>query len=183
MRPKEARHFRPHGAVIPRAAAIARDADAFPEHDTFLRISHGTKGGRPRDVPITSDAQRDLLSRVTEAVASGMYVGRPGCTSTQNSTRFYYVIRKFGISKDQLGVVAHGLRHQHANDEYENAAGAPSRVRGGAMRPALDAEARQRTARLLGTTGQSWSVAMSARACRAVATQPRPTYRSAWLAT
>ena len=67
MRPKEARHFRPHGAVIPRAAAIARDADAFPEHDTFLRISHGTKGGRPRDVPITSDAQRDLLARVTEA--------------------------------------------------------------------------------------------------------------------
>jgi integrase len=150
MRPKEARHFRPHGAVIPREAAIARDADAFPEHDTFLRISHGTKGGRPRDVPITSEAQRDLLARVTAAVASGMYVGRPGCTSTQNSTRFYYVIRKFGISKDQLGVVAHGLRHQHANDEYESVAGAPSRVRGGAMRPARDAEARQRTARLLG---------------------------------
>ena len=150
MRPKEARHFRPHGAVIPRAAAMTRDADAFPEHDTFLHISHGTKGGRPRDVPITNDAQRELLSRVTEAVASGMYVGRPGCTSTQNSTRFYYVIRKFGISKDQLGVVAHGLRHQHANDEYESAAGAPSRVRGGVARPALDAEARQRTARLLG---------------------------------
>lgn len=150
MRPKEARHFRPHGAVIPRAAAIARDADAFPEHDTFLHISHGTKGGRPRDVPITTDAQRELLSRLTEAVATGMYVGRPGHTSTQNSTRFYYVIRRFGISKDQLGVVAHGLRHQHANDQYESAAGAPSRVRGGAVRPALDAEARQRTARLLG---------------------------------
>ena len=83
MRPKEARHFRPHG-VIPRAAAMARDADAFPEHDMFLRISHGTKGGRPRDAPITSDLQRDLLARVTEAVAPGMYVGRPGCTSTQN---------------------------------------------------------------------------------------------------
>jgi integrase len=150
MRPKEARHFRPHGAVIPRAAAIARDTDAFPEHDTFLRISHGTKGGRPRDVPITSDAQRVLISRVTEAVAPGMYVGRPGCTSTQNSTRFYYVIRKFGISKDQLGVVAHGLSHQHANDEYANAAGGPSRVRGGTGRPALDVQARQRTARLLG---------------------------------
>jgi integrase len=150
MRPKEARHFRPHGAVIPRAAAIARDADAFPEHDMFLRISHGTKGGRPRDVPITSDAQRDALLRLTVAVASGMYVGRPGCTSTQNSTRFYYVIRKFGISKDQLGVVAHGLRHQHANDAYESDAGALSRVRGGAVRAPLDLEARQRTARLLG---------------------------------
>jgi integrase len=150
MRPKEARHFRPHGAVIPRAQAIARDADAFPEHETFLHISHGTKGGRPRDVPITTDAQRDLLSRLTANVATGMYVGRPGRTSGQNSSRFYYVIRKCGISKDQLGVVAHGLRHQHANDAYEDVAGAPSLVRGGKARPPLDAEARERAARLLG---------------------------------
>ena len=150
LRPKEVRHFRPHGAVISRAQAMARDADAFPEHDTFVRISHGTKGGRPRDVPITTDAQRDLLSRLTTLVATGMYVGHPGRTSGQNSSRFYYVIRKCGISKDQLGVVAHGLRHQHANDRYEDVAGAPSRVRGGKARPPLDAEARQQTARLLG---------------------------------
>jgi integrase len=150
MRPKEARHFRPHGAVIPRAQAMARDAEAFPEHETLLHISHGTKGGRPRDVPITSEAQRDLLARLTAAVATGMFVARPGHTSTQSSARFYYVIRKCGISKDQLGVVAHGLRHQHANDAYEDVAGAPSQVRGGKVRPPLDAEARQRTARLLG---------------------------------
>lgn len=150
LRPKEARHFRPHGAVIPREAAIPRDAKAFPEHDTFVHISHGTKGGRARDVPITSDAQRDLLARLSEAVANGMYVGHPGRTTTQNATRFYYVIRRFGIRKDHLGVVAHGLRHQHANDEYERAAGAASRVRGGVVRPALDAQARQSTARLLG---------------------------------
>ena len=150
VRPKEARHFRPHGAVIPRAAAIARDADAFAEHDTFLHISHGTKGGRPRDVPITSDLQRDLLARVTEAVASGLYVGRPGYTSTQNSTRFYYVIRKFGISKDQLGVVAHGLRHQNVNDAFQGDTGCASPVRGATARPPDDDQARRRAARLLG---------------------------------
>jgi len=55
-----------------------------------------------------------------------------------------------GNSKDPLGVVAHGLRHQHANDAYEEVAGAPSLVRGGKVRPRLDDEARQRTARLLG---------------------------------
>ena len=150
MRPKEARHFRPHGAVIPRAAAIPRDADAFPEHETFLHISHGTKGGRPRDVPITTDMQRDLLSRLIEAVAAGMYVGRPGYTSTQNSTRFYYVIRRFGISKDQLGVVAHGLRHQHVNDAFTDDTGFASPARGAKTRPPNDAEARERSARLLG---------------------------------
>lgn len=35
--------------------------------------------------------------------------------------RFHYVIRKFGVSKDPLGVVADGLRHRHANNEYESA--------------------------------------------------------------
>jgi hypothetical protein len=91
-----------------------------------------------------------LAGRLTAAVASGMYVGRPGRTSSQNSSRFYYVIRKCGISKAQLGVVAHGLRHEHANDAYEDVAGAPSMVRGGKARPSLDAQARERTARLLG---------------------------------
>lgn len=150
MRPKEARHFRPHGAVIARAQAIPRDADTFPEHETFLHISHGTKGGRPRDVPVTTDVQHELLTRATAAVATGQFVGRPGRTSSQNCSRFYYVIRKCGISKDQLGIVAHGLRHQHANDAYEDVAGAPSLVRGGKSRPLLDDEARHRTARLLG---------------------------------
>ena len=28
-----------------------------------MRIKYGTKGGRPRDVPLTTDAQRELLAR------------------------------------------------------------------------------------------------------------------------
>ncbi|MBK9684495.1 MAG: integrase domain-containing protein [Betaproteobacteria bacterium] len=150
MRAKEARHFRPHGAVLHRDAANPRDAAAFPECEWFVRISHGTKGGRPRDVPLRTDAQRDLLARAATVVAPGMYVGQPGMTSTQSQSRFYYVIRKFGISKEQLGVVAHGLRHEHVNDAYESDADAPSPVRGGVTRPAKDQEARQRAARLLG---------------------------------
>jgi hypothetical protein len=88
MRPKQARHSRRHGVGIPRAQAVARDAHAFPEQETFLHISHGTKGGRPRDVPVTTDAQCDLLSRLTATVATGMYVRRPGRTSRQSSSRF-----------------------------------------------------------------------------------------------
>ncbi|MBY0366041.1 tyrosine-type recombinase/integrase [Roseateles aquatilis] len=150
MRGKEARHFRLHGAVIAREAANPRDATAFPECNAFLRIVHGTKGGRPRDVPIRTDAQRELLERVAASVAPGMYVGRPGMTAQQSQSRFYYVIRKCGISKKQLGVVAHGLRHQHVNDAFEADAGAPSPVRGATSRAAGDEAARQRAARLLG---------------------------------
>jgi integrase len=150
LRGKEARHLRPHGAIIPREAAHARDAAAFPECQTFLHISAGAKGGRPRDVPIATDEQRELLARVLSAVAPGGFVGRPGFTTSQNQARFYYVIRKFGISKAGLGVVAHGMRHQYANDHFEADSGAASPVRGGKARPPGSDIARRRVARALG---------------------------------
>jgi len=150
MRGKEARHFRPHEAVIPREAANPRDADAFPECETFVRLRHGTKGGRPRDIPLATAAQRALLDRVKAKVSSGMYVGRPGYTSQQSQARFYYVIRKFGISKKDLGVVAHGLRHQRVNDAFEEDSGGRSPVRGASGKPPRDEHARNRAARLLG---------------------------------
>ncbi len=89
LRGKEARHLRPHGAIIAREAANARDAAAFPECQTFLHIGAGAKGGRPRDVPIATDEQRELLARVLSAVAPGGFVGRPGFTTSQNQARFY----------------------------------------------------------------------------------------------
>ena len=150
MRGNEARHFRPHEAVIPREEANSRDANAFPECDTFVRLDHGTKGGRLRDVPLATESQRALIDRVKAMVTPGMYVGPPGVTSVQSQAHFYYVIRKFGISKKDLGVVAHGLRHQHVNDAFENDAGGPSPVRGATEKMPLDEHARNRAARLLG---------------------------------
>jgi len=150
LRGKEARHLRPHSAVIPCEAADTRNAAAFPECQTFLRISAGSKGGRPRDVPIATNAQRALLERVMKQVPPGGFVGRPDLTSIQNQARFYYVIRKFGISKADLGVVSHGLRHQYANDHFEADAGGPSPVRGGTVLPPGNEQARKRISRVLG---------------------------------
>lgn len=150
MRAKEARHFRPHEAVVPRAAANPRDAEPFPEVESFVRVTYGTKGGRPRDLPLTTDAQRDLLERCCRVVASGRYVGWPGLTSVRARRRFYYVLDKFGITKKQLGVVAHGLRHQHINDAFAQDAGGPSPVRGASEKAPGDKLARGRAARVLG---------------------------------
>ena len=150
MRGKEARHFRPHEAVIVREAANPRDAAAFPECQAFVRVAHGTKGGRPRDIPLATDTQRALLARLAAAVAPGQYVGRTGLTSQQAQARFYYVIRKCGVSKKDLGVVCHGLRHQHVNDAFERDAGHPSAVRGAPSPTELADVARQRAARILG---------------------------------
>ena len=36
----------------------------------------------------------------------GGYVGRPDKTAKQNQHRFYYVVRRHGISRKDLGVVA-----------------------------------------------------------------------------
>jgi integrase len=150
MRPKEARHFRPHEAILPRADAATRDTDPFPEVAEFVRIEHGTKGGRVRDVPLVTPEQRDLIHRLKDIIPLDAYVGRPGYTAEQNNNHFYYVMRKTGISKQGLGVVAHGLRHQFANDAFEADSGAPSPVRGGHCDTDKDAVARERTARRLG---------------------------------
>ncbi len=40
-----------------------------------------------------------------------------------------HVMRHFGITKNELGITSHGLRHQRLNDMYEEIAGVPAPVR------------------------------------------------------
>ena len=150
LRAKEARHFRPHVAVISRELANPRDAQHFPDCKQFLRVRYGTKGGRPRDIPVKTPEQEELIERTLRAVAPGHYVGAPGRTAVQNANRFYNVLRRFEITKAALGVTAHGLRHQHANNRYEELAGEPSPVRGGAGVGGADGAARMAVSSELG---------------------------------
>jgi integrase len=150
LRAKEARFLRPCEALVERDLALPKDAQAFPEAATFLRISRGAKGGRHRDVPIKTDAQRAALARAQALCPDGAHLGQPGLTAMQAQTRFYYVVRKFGISKRELGVVAHGLRHQRVNDDFSADAGERSPVRGATSASADDESARERATRLLG---------------------------------
>lgn len=98
-----------------------------------LNVVDGTKGGRPRSVPVRTDHQRDVLKRAIEMAkgtltGSMVPVGRNLKQSLQNA---YYIFRKVGITKAQSGISPHGLRHGYANDRYEEEAGVPSTVRGG----------------------------------------------------
>ena len=72
----------------------------------------------------------------------------------QIQQRFYYVMRKIGVSKAQLGITPHGLRHEYANDLYEAESGQKSPVRGGRpdIDPDLDDKARRIVAQELGHT-------------------------------
>lgn len=150
-RPKEARCLRPHEAVIPREAALPRDVNPACDATHYLRLDAGTKGGRPRDVPITTEAQRALIARARALVGPGRHLGRPGFSLKANTTHFYAVLTRVGITGKQLGVTAHGLRHEFGNDAYERHAGTASPVRGGvAGDRARDREARAHVSRLLG---------------------------------
>lgn len=104
------------------------------DHGTQLRVEDGTKGGRTRLVPIRTNDQRQALEAAKEismATARGNMC-QPGKTVAQAIRRLYYIAdEKLGISKEQLGVTPHGLRHEYANDRYEEVSGHPSAVRGG----------------------------------------------------
>jgi hypothetical protein len=146
------RHFDvPLPPAAPRDEANPHDAQAFPAAELFLHVQDGTKGARPRDVPILTDEQRDVIERAKSAVLPGQFVGAAGRTAQQNRRRFYYVLECCGITKAKLGIVSHGLRHERANDEYEQLTGFQSTVRGGADVPSeVNDGARRKVARLLG---------------------------------
>lgn len=109
--------------IKPRAAHTANT----------LRVEEGTKGGRTRVVPVRSADQREVLERaktMADQTERGNLVPRRA-TPEQARQRVYYVCRKHGITKAMLGVTPHGLRHEYANDLYEEVSGTPSSVRGG----------------------------------------------------
>ena len=145
MRVKEAVMCIPHAAEI----------------DGQLEIKRGTKGGRPRFVPIDTPEKRAALEAAKCAVESrSANLGRPGKSLKQNLARIRYVMKKFGITKADLGITAHGLRHEYANDRYQQFAGAPSPVRGGPpIAREVDRAARLRLAEELGHSRENITAA------------------------
>jgi integrase len=128
LRKKEAAMLAPHWAVVPASMVPIANASA----EFYLMVIDGTKGGRGRFVPIDTDAKRRAIERA-QKVAVHRYspLGRPGHSLKQTLDRFSYVMRKVGVTKDQLKITIHGLRHQFANDLYFALTDIPSSVRGG----------------------------------------------------
>jgi len=78
-------------------------------------------------------------------------VGDPNLTLVQALRRLRYVMERFGITKRDLRVVPHGLRHQFAAGHYAVRTGSPPPVAGGGPVPAeADLAARQSVSALLG---------------------------------
>lgn len=98
----------------------------------YLRVIAGTKGGRERLVHVVSDQQRAVLEEACAlAHANRGFISERRLTKTQALRRFTYVLDRCGVTRAELGVTAHGLRHEFANRRLESL-GIVSPVRGGA---------------------------------------------------
>lgn len=157
---EEVRSSDPHVAIQLelQLAFSLRDQEAsmlrpvMADKGTYLTVNWGTKGGRDRVVPIESAAQRDVLERAKLLVNSVSGSTIPSKYNLEQwKKHFYYILEKHAISRKD-GVVAHGLRHESANDKYEQLTQMASPVRGGTghPNPQIEMAARQEVSELLG---------------------------------
>ena len=121
---------------------------------TSIVIEFGTKGGRPRSLAINNKEKRAALEFATKVAKAGIgHIGWEELTLKQAIRKYANAMIKFKITKKDLGVTGHGLRHEYLNDTYEDIAGQPSPVRGGLKEnidPELDKLAREITSQEAG---------------------------------
>jgi len=121
LRIKESIHLAPHRAM--------------PPGSIYLMVSDGTKGGRPRFVPIETERQRQIMEwakRITTPSPKST-LRWPRLTWTQSERKFNALMDRLGYTKKGSGVTAHGLRHAYAQDSYHGLTGLPTPIEGGAL--------------------------------------------------
>jgi hypothetical protein len=118
--------------------------------DHLLLKPSWTKGGKARTIPVRTEAQRDVLVRAHRLAGSGSLI--PSERNYRQQLRVYERhTANAGLSK------LHGLRHQYAQNRYEEltgwkapaAGGPPTKMLSTAQR-ALDREARLTISREVG---------------------------------
>lgn len=98
----------------------------------FIWVREGTKGDRPRVIPIENDIQRDVLERAKQAAdGKSGFLCKRGSSFKQRHRRFYTVMEALGITLSEAGVTAHGLRHQYMQESFKRLLGIDAPVKGG----------------------------------------------------
>ncbi len=130
-----------HFGLRVRESHRLRPSESWREGSDTLEILRGTKGGMPRTVPVRSETDRELL-RHARAVArdqGGSMMPRE-YQETSWRSHYYGVLKDCGITRRELGVTSHGLRHEYAQTLYEDESGLPAPVLAGGASTAHGAE-------------------------------------------
>ena len=141
LRRKESVMHRPYAHVVPF------DQTGMPPEqqraDEYVWVKG--KGGRVRWIALECETQREAVAHARSVVEGrDAHMGNPAYNLKRNLRRLDYALEKFGFTKAQRGVTAHGLRHGHLQGLYGELAGAPAPVCGGGTVPAdVDRQARQ----------------------------------------
>lgn len=131
------------------------------DKSSYLVVILGAKGGRGRTVPYTNDFQREAIALAKQLAKKRNGLLRPaGLTLQQAISRYYYHLKKVGVCKSVLGVTAHGLRHEYANNVYKEITGHDSPVHPGINAQLhVDHEARDEITERLGHSRRSITAA------------------------
>ena len=92
-----------------------------------------TKGGRPREIPIRTEAQRQILNEAKALAGRGSLIA-PGSSYAQQLRRFEYHCIQANIH------MVHGHRHQYAQVRYKELTGRAAPAAGGPRYKELSAE-------------------------------------------
>ncbi|MEX3969865.1 helix-turn-helix domain-containing protein [Paraburkholderia caribensis] len=99
-----------------------------------LAVTRGTKGGRPREVPIeTKIGILEEAARLSNGLTGSTVPADR--TLTQWRDWYYYVLEKHGVTKKGMGITSHGLRHEYLQTLYKETTGVDAPIKRAAERP------------------------------------------------
>ena len=123
-----------------RREEAVKFAPARDDRGDRIRLKGATtKGGRPREVPVLADGQRNLLDEARELAGGGALIP-PGRNYVEQKRVYEDETRAAGFDR------MHGLRHAYALDRYEALTGWKAPAAGGPASGTLTG-ARRRTDR------------------------------------
>lgn len=133
-----------------REEAIKFSPSYADRGDKIVLKASWTKGGKSREIPIRTDAQRSLLDEVHQLAGRGALIPA--------NKNYYQQMRTYERNSLNAGLNKnHGLRHAYAQARYEEIAGWKCPAQGGPVRKSLspvhrsiDQSARQTISRELG---------------------------------
>ena len=135
IREKDKRIAAQYGLMKPFGLRFEECLKAHPVRDDkgeYLIVEAGAKNGRYREVPITSNEQRQAL----EELKPFAITKNGSCIPKEYSyirwhNRARSLNRRVGFTKKGCGYTPHSLRHAFANEQFAIYSGVVSRVKGG----------------------------------------------------